>query len=303
MNRFRLELVLAVTLTWCGCTRGMADDQAQREKRIVYGKPKQLATLANRSVRESSGLCWDASNRVFWTHNDSGGAAAIYAFDTDGRNHGRFIVRGAKNNDWEDMAAAKIGEHHRLIVADVGNNNNAKKTTVTLYIIAPPKLDSDKPLRGGNAGLVMKIPFRFDTGPVDCEAIAYDPIDHAVVLISKELGFWCKAYVLKLPEKEPDKPLAAKKIVDLELMMVTAADISPDGRRLVAATYRHAYEFVRGPKQTWAEALDALPRRIVMPKREMGESVCYGEDGRSIYLTSEGTPCPVWKVPAEEESQ
>ncbi len=34
-----------------------------------------------------------------------------------------------------------------------------------------------------------------------------------------------------------------------------------------------------------------------MPKRDKGEGVCYGADGMTLYLTSEGPGPPLWEVP------
>src|SRR5688500_17838526 len=53
---------------------------------VVAATPAQIATLADRAVRESSGLV--ASRRepgLFWTHNDSGDGPLVYAFDRAGR--------------------------------------------------------------------------------------------------------------------------------------------------------------------------------------------------------------------------
>ena len=74
-------------------------------------------------------------------------------------------------------------------------------------------------------------------------------------------------------------------------------DISPDGLRAVVLTYGNAYEYVRGPKETWAEGFGREPRVIKMPRRAQGESICYGHDGTTLYLTSEKLPTPLLEVP------
>ncbi len=40
-----------------------------------------------------------------------------------------------------------------------------------------------------------------------------------------------------------------------------------------------------------------------MPQRNQGESVCYGADGRTLYLTSEFAPTPLLEVPAEPDAK
>jgi hypothetical protein len=80
-------------------------------------------------------------------------------------------------------------------------------------------------------------------------------------------------------------------------------DISPDGLRAIVLTYGDAFEFVRGPKETWEQGFARPPRRVQMPQRVQGESICYGPDGKTLYLTSEcknknsASPSPLLEVP------
>ena len=80
-------------------------------------------------------------------------------------------------------------------------------------------------------------------------------------------------------------------------------DISPDGLRMMVLTYGDAWEYVRRPREDWADAVARSARRIRMPRRVQGESICYGIDGKTLYLTSEGKgknsaePSPLLEVP------
>jgi hypothetical protein len=78
-------------------------------------------------------------------------------------------------------------------------------------------------------------------------------------------------------------------------------DISPDGLRAVVLTYGDAYEYIRGTDKTWTEAFAHKGRVLSMPRRVTGESICYGADGMSLYLTSERTLQPLWEVPAASD--
>ena len=42
-------------------------------------------------------------------------------------------------------------------------------------------------------------------------------------------------------------------------------------------------------------------REIGMPLRIQGESICYGPDGKTLYLTSEKLPTPLWEVPVVDK--
>ena len=73
---------------------------------VASATPLQIATLEDRSIRESSGVVASRKNPgLFWTHNDSGDGPFVYAFDRAGRGRGTFRVEGAKALDWEDIAA------------------------------------------------------------------------------------------------------------------------------------------------------------------------------------------------------
>jgi hypothetical protein len=37
-----------------------------------------------------------------------------------------------------------------------------------------------------------------------------------------------------------------------------------------------------------------------MPQRRQGETVCYGPDGKTLYLTSEFAPTPLFEVPVAQ---
>jgi len=98
----------------------------------------------------------------------------------------------------------------------------------------------------------------------------------------------------------PNEIMEAKKVANLHLPTATAMDISPDGMRAVILTYDHAYEYTRQPDETWERAFSRKPRCIIMPPRIQGESICYGPDGKTLYLTSEKLPTPLWEVPPHE---
>ena len=79
-------------------------------------------------------------------------------------------------------------------------------------------------------------------------------------------------------------------------------DISPDGKRLVVLGGVHAFEYVRGDKERWTNALTRVPRRYALPKLEQPEAIAYDREGTAILVTSEGQHPPLWelKLPAGE---
>jgi len=281
-----------------------AADEAQSTSRpaetekIRYGKARKLADLADERISESSGVAAGRlADGVFWTHNDSGDAPRIYAFNLKGEALATYTVTGAQAVDWEDMASFTLDEKPYLLLADIGDNA-ARRKFVTLYVVPEPKLSDDARGAAGRVAVAMKIDFTYADGPQDCEAVAVDPTERAIILVSKRGRR--KAYKLPLPDETPAKPLVAEKIADLDIPWTTAMDISPDGRRAVVLTYADAYEYVREKGQTWAQAFARPPVKLPMPGRAQGEGICYGRDGKTLYLTSEKLPAPLLEVPVVE---
>jgi hypothetical protein len=261
---------------------------------IAYSLPRKLCELANRDIKESSGLA--ASRRqpnVFWTHNDSGDKPRIFAFDVQGKDLGTIAIRNAQARDWEDMASFELDGQSYLLLADVGDNN-ADRPAGTLYLVPEPRLNDSNVARP-----TRTVQFHFEEGPLNCEAIGFDPVRREVLLASKEIGFSTRIFLLPWPEPGQSAALAARQIATVPVPIATAMDVSPDGRRAVVATYGHAYQYERGPDDTWQQGFAKPGRLIRLPARRQGESICFGTDGRTLYLTSEKRPTPLFEVQAQ----
>src|SRR5688572_29419145 len=108
--------------------------------------PAQTCVAAGALVRlpgvvEASGAA--ASRRhpgVIWTHNDSGDPA-VFAFDAGGKARGRVTVSGATVTDWEDIALGPCPQGSCLYIADIGDNDRARKQ-ITIYRVPEPALDA-----------------------------------------------------------------------------------------------------------------------------------------------------------------
>ncbi len=265
---------------------------------IEYGQGRPVCSLANKDVDESSGV---ASSRlapgVFWTHNDSGDSPRIFAFNAKGDDLAAFDIEGAINRDWEDMASFTIGKVSHLLIADTGDNGEEREQ-YTLYLLHEPRLD---PARRGVRGKLraeMIVDFRYEDGSHNCEAVAVDAASKTIILVTKTPIGQARVFALPLPQRVGrGEVLVAKAVAALKLPLVTAMDVSPDGLRAVVLTYGNAHEFARGAHETWSAAFAPPPRAIPMPARRQGEAICFGPDGKTLYLTSEGNPCPFLQVP------
>lgn len=265
---------------------------------LRFGPARKLATLADPSVDGSSGLApsW-RSPGLFWTHNDSRHDATLHLTDKQGRDLGSCLLENTRNFDWEDLASFRWQGKPYLLVADTGNNG-VNAAVHMLLLIEEPAADRQRGVLVKQVPVLETLSFSFEDDFRDCEAMAVDPTDRTVLLVSKERGLGGHVYQLPWPVRvDPKKAHVARRIAALKLPPATGMSISSDGRRAIVVTYENAYEFRRGDREDWPQAFARPPREIPMPYRVQGESICYGTDGQTLYLTSERQPTPLWEVP------
>lgn len=240
-------------------------------------------------MKESSGLARGLANPgVFWTHNDSGDGPRLYAFGADGVERGFADVVGpeVRNVDWEDVSSFTEGGKPFLLVADTGDNH-LRRDVYALYVVPEP--DLKVPAEGGlvTASPTRTIRFRYEDGPHDCEAAAADPATGAVYLVTKVSSGKAGVYAVACRESTEDEPCRAVAVAKPSLARATGMDFSADGLHAVVVTRGDAFEFERSPAEGWTEAFARKPLRVDLPHRKQGESICYGPDDATLYLTSE----------------
>ena len=275
-----------------------------------------MGYLSDRNISESSGMA--ASRRtkdLFWTHNDGGNPAVIYALWENGTVLGQVRLTQAKNIDWEDMASFTWKDRHFLLIADVGDNS-ARRKKCTLYIIEEPSLDDIK-AQEPKVAPRWQIDFIYEDGPRDCEAVAVDVSAGHCLLLSKREDL-PRLYRLPLfPPRDKSPGVAVKTAIvstlpppGLEDLLQpygtnrsqpTAMDMTSDGQTLVILTYKNAYLYSKDRHQTWASRLEGAPEIIHLPPVGFNsliqrEGLCFSSDGRSFYMTSEKLPTPLFRL-------
>lgn len=237
-------------------------------------------------LTESSGVV--ASRRfpgVLWTLNDSENPAEIFAADSMGRDLGGFTVRGAKNEDWEAIAAGRCGDGECLYIADTGDNEEVRHS-VRLYRVPEPAVPP--PGGQGFTARAEALEVRYPDGPHDVEAAVVVP-DGAVLLVTKgrtdavrafrvPASAWARRSVTATPLGR--LPLASGGLGT----MVTDASLSPDGSGVAIRTYLEIFLFRLTPEDTFQPlglACDVAGLEL------QGEGIAWVGPDRFI-LTSEG---------------
>ncbi len=315
---FILILCLVVSLmSGCELLSGKPDEVAGKqpveagEPSKDYGPPVHLADLEDKGVDESSGVVASRRNPgLYWTHNDSGDGPLLYAFDRRGRRRGVWRVAGAEAHDWEDAAAGPgpIKGQSYLYVGDIGDNGRDRKEIV-VYRVAEPAVTADTVVNNSTepyeTAPAEAIRLRYPDGKHDAEALAVHPLTGDLYVITKTRNPSSSSGVYKLAA-----PFSVAGVNTLEKIgevrvpslfpgMLTGADISPDGRRVVLCDYFNAYELAQaeGAAGQFDEVWKQKPAVVKLGQRPQGEAICYGLDGQSILATSEGRPAAVVEVP------
>ena len=271
----------------------------------AYKEPQVTGHLPS-GINESSGIA--ASHRdplLLWTHNDSGGQPVLYGIDPNGRRRGDVRLAGLRNIDWEDIASFELDGRAWLLVADTGDNGSVRHDCA-LYVIAEPDPANLIPFQELTAPIAWKIPVRFPDGPHDCEAVAVDAKNGLVYLLTKRTKP-PELYTLRLRPSSAE-PAAAQLVAKLNqfpqpsasqsLLPIptshyraepTAMDFAPDGSAAVVLTYGDVCVFPREPGETWVTALSRKPQVLPSHGLAQAEAAAFAQDGRTIYVTSEGT--------------
>jgi hypothetical protein len=205
------------------------------------------------AISEMSGIVRSSYPGVFWVHNDSGDSARLFAITPDAQvitprwvNSRRVAqweghaIDNAWHNDWEAIAM----DAGVLYLADVGNNDNARRD-LGVYVV-----DEPNPRYVNRARARSFLPIRYpdqtkypaEQWHFDCEAVF--TFGGKLYFLTKHrkpgepLGWepGSKLYRLDTAHTDRDNVLT---LVDQHalLTLATGADVSPDGSRLAVVSY------------------------------------------------------------------
>lgn len=262
--------------------------------------------LEDKAIDEASGLARSERRPgTLWVINDSG-KAFVHAIAADGARREGFELGGAKNGDWEDLAAFTLDGESYLLVADIGDND-AKRGKRTLYVVREPADGDDR------AKVDWEIDYEYPDGPRDAESAAVDVENERVLILSKR-------DIPPVLYEVPLRPSGDGKVSarwlgtvtslehptrrDVEFAsrtkdwhwQPTAMDISADNRAAIILTYRYLYYFLRRPDQGWHEALNSTPIRVSLGNFRNAEAAAFADDARTVIVTGEDVHARVLRV-------
>ncbi len=265
----------------------------------AWGDPSLVAEVDSLAINESSGLAASRERPGLWfTHNDAGGSAELYAFSETGEHVETHAVLGAAFRDWEALGDGPcpvgVAAEHCLFIGDIGDNGRSR-SDIFVYVVPEPAAGAD-----AEAQALWRL--GWPEGAEDSEALVVHPCSGRVYLITKHNGSR-DASVWRLPE-EPVldvDPAPLEWVASLprpwlgDSGQVTGADWSDGGDQLVLRTYDGAWLWQTDPASPdahWETPPDAVP----LDTSGQGESIAIASTGH-LLATTEGVPMRVVTTP------
>ncbi|MCB9797070.1 MAG: hypothetical protein H6741_30665 [Alphaproteobacteria bacterium] len=253
-----------------------------------WSAPEALGVVEDPDVDEISGLVASAFHGgVFWAHEDEGGGGELLALDTSATVLGRWSLLGPVVVDPEDIAVSQGS----LLLADTGDNTLSRES---LQVLRFPEPDPTR--GGGSVDSVEVFTLRLPDGPANVEALLVDPASGELLLIEKSGGD-PRAWMASLREGGEPEVTMVGQVPLSELpgeAVVTGADVSPDGQRLLLRTWEGVLVYEVEEGQSAFEALRGPVCLAPTADEPQGEAVAATTDG---FLTlSEGTAPTLWRT-------
>ncbi len=238
------------------------------------------------ALKEVSGVEMDVRSGLLWMINDSGNKPILYGVNTTGIIEKRIVVK-AKNKDWEDITFDTIGN---LYIADIGNNENKRKH-LTIYKVSAQELTSNSKVSVEE--IEFSYPDQLSFPPkkkhrfFDAESLFFFNEFLYVSTKSRVNKQYGKTTLYRIPAKVGNHK--AVKIGSFETCIsdiscwVTAADISPDGSKVVLLNHNTLYVF---SKFSGDQFFNGNVKVYPLPHTSQKEGVVF-KDNRTLYITDE----------------
>jgi hypothetical protein len=306
-----LALLSGISIATAACSSGTEEARAVRASSApdTTGgcEPPSIVGTLPAPLLEASGIARDPrDSNVFWVHNDSGNPAELYAIDGEGNLRAVVPVRDATDRDLEDIATGPCPDGTCLYLADIGDNLAVHGSIVVHRLPFPPLPDASASVSDSAGGMESKASairpgvswwFVYPAGPRDAESLAIDGRHGELLIVTKGREDVVELYAAPLDSLASGSGNAntLRRIGRLQIpigggtsQLVTAADLSPDGTRLVIRNYTTLYEF-DWPGSTAFDTL-ATPRHtsLLAALEPQGEGVTWNNEGTALLLVSEG---------------
>jgi hypothetical protein len=267
---FSIYVLLHTLLCGCGQDKKRSDFELAEKDYTVT----KIGKIGKEGVTESSGFAWTSDGNL-WTHNDGGGSNNLYKVNLNGELLQTQEIPNTTNRDWEDLTKDKSGN---IYIGDFGNNNN-KRHNLAIFKVAEADFSKADTIQFRYSDQ-RDFPPKKDDRNFDCEAFFWH--NNFLYLFSKDRGREDLVKVYKVPAS-PGK-YVVRPVDSLQMgTMITAADISPDGKHFALLGYGKVYLFEIGPGD---KLFDGKKYCIPLGKTGQAEALVF-ENNSDLILSNE----------------
>ncbi len=270
-----------------------------------FDKPITVGRIESADVTESSGLAASlCQSDVFWTHNDSGDDAFVFAMTSNGKHLGAWRVTDARNVDWEDIAAFKAADGScYLYIGDIGNNK-LERPELKVYRLKEPLVSDSTPASNRKRPLQTEpaeaAAFKYPDTPHNAETLIVVPQSGDVYVLTKRLDGPSLIFRFQ-PQFGAAQPKIAEKVGEISLPAVpngllTGGSISQDGKHVILCDYSAGYQLDLPRGSAFDEIWKSKPIPVDLGDRKQGEAVTFSPDAKAIFATSEKKNAQIFEV-------
>lgn len=221
---------------------------------LNWSPEKKLGVLDHSIIDEASGLVVSRKfpNRLYHI-NDSGDGPFFYQTNINGEKTKKIKINNFKPFDVEDMGYGKCGDEQCLIIADIGDNAEVRSHLSLVFISEKEKFE-----KVVTAKKIVKV--QYPDRAHNAEGLAIHPNGDIFILTKEAKKSPKRAFpsqVFVLPKENYER--SQGEVLTLEYLgqfdfpsllpelsiwgqIVTAFDISEDGRKILVLTYEAALE-------------------------------------------------------------
>ncbi len=262
--------------------------------------PRVVGTVAHDELVEASGLAEGRANRgLLWSHNDSGDTPRLFVLDQDGTSRGTFLLEGAPNGDWEDLAAGEDADGAPvLFVGDIGSNGTTRDTLV-VYVVPEPPVGAEAADLAITDWWSFELAFP-DAAALDANTLLWDPATGDLYLAANEADA-TGIYRAAAPFS-PDSVVLVERVAGFTFGVggleggatPTGGAISPLGDLLAIRTADTAWAWRRDRTAGIDAAWAGEPCPLAVAEEPRGEAIAFSADGAGYYTLGEEAHQPLW---------
>lgn len=280
MKKITMRGVTVALFLLCGCMIwNERDSETPQLPATAFVEKAERFSFDPKQLPESSGLlAIHGEKNRFLTHGDSFSPSKLYLFRCAERtidNYVELSVKGACQNDWEDVS---WGDDGQLYLADIGDNLRIR-TEKRIY-----RIDWQKTVASNIAAIEQHwwVCCRKDGKTVYADTEAFFVYEGDFYLITKNSG---EALIFKADPSQGER-LEAREVARFHAFdKITAADVRDDGKRLAILSYNYLYIL------DLSAGVDDLQNKILkLFTLDCGqcEGVCFTVDGGLALINEDG---------------